>query len=182
MDEKLSKLFDDFEDMCEKEASKIFAFYKDNTGDFDSELFELKHNKIKIDCITNKNKEKKSGIYIFIVSSKFTINCDEFDSVTYAAKTNDRLKKNTFIENDCFYLGKSESDILGRISEHLNNETTKTYSLRLNSESREFVINKIHLFTFVLKDDFIKYKKLLLPTIESYLHELLKPKVGSKRT
>ena len=112
MDNELSKLFDKIKKMCKEEANKIFVFCNNNTNAFNSELFELKHNKINAKCITNNNKEKKSGIYIFLVSADFTINCKKFDSVTYAAKTNDRLESNTFKQNNCFYLGKSENDIL----------------------------------------------------------------------
>ena len=180
MEDNFFDLLTKINQMCATESEKIKNFYDGVDTNFQSELFELKDNKSKLNCLQVSGTEV--GIYIFIVESNFCIDARSFDSVKYAAQTNDYLSIDGCLKRgDCFYLGKSESDILGRINEHINNKTTKTYSLRLNYEERIYTKEHLRLYSFVLKDHFKKYKKLLLSVVESYLHESLHPKVGSKR-
>ena len=143
-------------------------------------MFDLKDQKSALNCLQVAKSEV--GIYIFVVDSDFVTNPNLFDTTKYAAQTNENLRKDGCLKKgDCFYIGKSEKGIFKRVNEHIENNTEKTYSLRLNFKERIHTKDHLRLFSFVLKTDFEKYKKLFLPVIESYLYESLNPMVGSKR-
>lgn len=175
------ELFERVDEYCRQEAQNIFGHIKHSPATFSSNIFRLQDDVTNLDSI--KNEEKQPGIYVFMVSSDFKVDLSQFNDVPYAAQTNENLLGDgCFKKGNCFYLGKSESGVFERVSEHINNQTKKTYSLRLNDIARMNIVNYLKLSSFTLKPDFIRYKKLLLPEIEGYLHDLMLPKVGSKRT
>lgn len=143
---------------------------------YNSEIFDFWISKEDEDY----KKIGKPGIYVFKMKDECPLN--EFDSVEYAPKTNAELNGESFVKNDILYLGKSESNLAKRLEEHIKGPSSKkTYALRLNDSKREHIIGNFDLYCFILKDKFNRHSKLILSTVESYLHDNLKPKVGSKR-
>ena len=178
-------LFSSIDELCRNEASNIMDAIKSKVG-FSSELFTLHSNAMKLSAVSVQ--KGYVGIYMFMFDANAHLNSKsagvaKFDSVSYAAKTNNNLKGTNFQVNDCLYLGKSEKNLYKRIVEHVGVPSgKKTYSLRLGEPERKHIKSSLCLYTFVLKKEFKKYKKVLLPIVEGYLHDLMLPKVGSKRT
>ena len=177
------ELFASIDELCRNEANNIRDTIKLKAG-FASKIFTLQSNALKLNSVSVK--VGAVGIYVFMVDTNVSLNgtgVAKFDSVSYAAKTNNRLKGTNFQASDCLYLGKSEKNLYKRIREHIGVPSgKKTYSLRLGEPERKHIKNSLCLYTFVLKKEFKKYKKVLLPIVEGYLHDLLLPQVGSKRT
>lgn len=182
VDVNAGDLLESINELCKNEATKIRDSINSKSS-FVSDVFILKDNASKLNHITAKNTDV--GIYIFIVTANVPLNGSgvaDFDSVSYAAKTNNKLKGRTFKSSDCLYLGKSETNLYKRIEEHTCVPSgPKTYSLRLGTTERQHVKSSLRLYTFTLKNEFKKYKKVLLPIVEGYLHDFMLPKVGSKR-
>lgn len=170
----------------QKEAEIIEAFIRTNSSkeiDYRSDLFTL----VTIESYSNKEVEdkapKKAGIYIFVVEEQIDFNKDTFNSVSYGAKSNKNYDNLKTVQKGCiFYLGKNEKSLSQRLKEHLENDGKgKTYSLKLSTSEREYIIDKLKVHLFVLNDDYKDFAKIILSYIESELHDLLKPIVGSKR-
>ena len=121
-----------------------------------------------------------TGIYVFIITKEVIIDKEKFNITSYASPLKDS-NENCFHKNDVLYLGKSEKDISIRINQHISNGTKTTYSLRLNDDNRKCLYNNVKVVAFILKKDYEKYTKTMVSAVEVYLHEILKPKVGSKR-
>lgn len=59
---------------------------------------------------------------------------------------------------------------------------TTTYSLRLNAPERHNLFGRIRVYQFSLKEEYQKYAKTIVSSVESYLHEQLSPLVGARRS
>ena len=182
VDVNAGDLFESIDVLCKKEATIIRDFINSKSI-FVSDIFILQDNASKLNHITAKNTDV--GIYIFMVAANVPLNgigVANFDSVSYAAKTNNNFKGASFTANDCLYVGKAETKLYKRIEEHTDVPSgIKTYSLRLGTKERQHVKGSLCLYTFILKKEFKKYKKVLLPIVEGYLHDFMLPKAGSKR-
>ena len=87
-----------------------------------------------------------------------------------------------FIDGQVLYLGKTEESLFDRLTEHINGDDSKrTYSLKLSDNNRKSLKSKIKILVFKLNEDYEKYAKTVLSSIESRLHDELHPRVGSKR-
>ena len=175
-------LLECIDDLCKEEAIKIRDTIKSKSI-FVSDVFYLQDNGSKLNHVTVQTNDV--GVYIFMVDSNVSLNCSgiaEFNSVPYAAKTNNNFKGASLKADDCLYVGKSETNLSERIAEHSDFPSgNNTYSLRLGAAERKYVKPSLCIYTFVLKKEFEKYKKALLPFVEGYLHDFMLPKVGSKR-
>ena len=142
------------------------------------ELFE---NCITIGKVKNETSvnNENPGIYVFKIIEEQII--EDFDSVEYGAKTNYNFS-GRFEEGKVLYLGKAEDSLKKRLEEHIKGPSSKnTYSLRLSNGTRNRLFGKIALYIFELKKEYCDYKKIILSTVESQLHELCKPVVGTSR-
>ena len=154
-----------------------------NLQDYKGELFDLKTYSVVLTdgnyLINGQIEEGVTAIYIFYSSNGLRYVDLTFNAIQYAAKTNANFKdeenKKHFV-----YLGKS-LDVKSRIEEHLESEDKSPYSLKYNHKDRNNQIGETTLFIFCLKQDFHKYKELILSTIETYLHQSCKPIIGSRR-
>lgn len=171
------KLFEALETLFKEEANRIEIMIKNKTID-KLDLFEVVNFNDKTTTICCG--PKKCGIYVFMMVNDTLIN--NFNDVNYGAKTNKNLTDSYFPSNKCFYLGKSETDIEERIMEHLSQSSSTTYSLKLDDINRQHVKGNIALYAFVLKNEFMEFKKIILSVVESFLHDSLTPMVGTKRT
>lgn len=139
------------------------------------------------------NKCKKPGIYVFVIAPKAgkPIPIDEsFNDTPDAPKL---IKQNyydpkTFTYHDLkngqiLYLGKAEDDLQKRVNEHIYGpQYDSTSALKLSSKERKKLLNQLVCVCFLLRDDLTSFVKIILPSIESRLHDILKPRVGSKRS
>lgn len=149
-----------------------------------------KLNMLEVKAFGEKNANsmvtnKDAGVYVFMVHTAVevdSISGGKFNDVKHGAKTNKNLKCDKFCLNDCFYLGKAESKMLKRISEHWDSKNKSTYSLRLNDSCRKHVKEHLMIYTFVVKECYKDFRKDIVGFIEKYLHEKLLPKVGTKRS
>ena len=177
----MDNVLDKLKALLADEANNVYIYVNSNESKFTSDIFNLSLNNTTINESKNPEISKLPGIYIFKMSEN--LECDKyFDSVKYGAKTNDNLENNTFKKGDVLYLGKTEVSLESRLNEHLLSCGNKTYSLRLFDDKRKYLFGNFVLFTFELKKEYDKYKKIILSTIESELHDLLNPVVGSRRT
>lgn len=177
----------------ETSSEDIFQSVESSLRNEASIILQMIYNNVKVtsnlfDVIDFSNqsctaKENDIGIYVFMMIKTTPVDFNSlcFNDTKYGAKTNRNLSSTSFLVGDCLYLGKSETGISARVAEHMNPTSTTTYSLRLNAMERQHVINNVGIYTFVLKKEYEKYKKLILPVVEGYLHDNLHPKVGSKR-
>lgn len=130
--------------------------------------------------------KKCPGIYVFQITA--SINVDnpngKFNDTLYAAKLKTEYSgKKSFHKGEVLYLGKGEKDILARINQHICMEgNTTTYSLRLNAPERHHLFGKIKVYPFSLKEEYQKYAKTIVSSVESYLHYQLNPLAGTKRS
>ena len=180
-------LIDDVNKYIKNEAEAITKYIKEETPIPRNNIFSLLDAKdIKSNNSTFDNENKCSGVYVFKITNEVEVNNSEgdFNDVDYASPLKDEYLGDglKFKVNDVLYIGKSEVDIIGRVKQHINNDTKKTYSLRLNSKYRCHLYEKIRVYVFKLKDDYANYSKMIVAGVEGYLHEELNPKVGTKRT
>lgn len=154
------------------EVKKITTYISNKEKkSYNSSIFEIK----KVDS-------SNCGIYFFIMKEDvFVSNIDNFNSVSYSSKLKKKeSNKITLKKDDVLYLGKSEN-IQKRIKEHEEDvEDNSTYSLKLNSENRKFIKEKYKKVYFELNNDYKKFSYIILPYIESKLHNNLKPCIGKK--
>lgn len=129
---------------------------------------------------------KLGGLYIFTIKNTVAdVDIIEFNDVEKATKLKRKKGVSTisFEEGNTLYVGKSEDDLRERINQHISLcEDSSTYSLKLSSEKRKFLLeNKLMVSCFTIKTEYEKYKKIILPVIERYLHKELSPLVGSSK-
>lgn len=129
--------------------------------------------------------EGRRGIYIFKVKGKYTVSA-AFNSVTCGATWND-MTDMSLDSTSTLYLGKTKS-LYTRIAEHFSAVQTSPNSLKLGTTDRKFLFNDIVIYAFGLKNQYNSTKKtkkveenIVLGSVESLLHDLLIPKVGSSR-
>lgn len=139
------------------------------------------------DFLSLDDNEKHSGIYVFKVINEVEVNSaeGEFNDVVKPASLlkKSAIEKEVFSKDEILYVGKKEDDICTRVNEHINmSEDGTTSSLRLNAKSRRHLFGNIEVYIFTLKKEYDSHKKIILTGVEHYLHELLKPLVGSKRS
>ena len=119
-----------------------------------------------------------SGIYVLYTIDPIKQFGTGFNDVKYGAKTNDNFTENNTTK--IIYLGKT-FELNTRIKQHLDSEDTSPYLLKWNHNNRKNILKDAMLFVFRLKGIFEKYRNVILSTIESYLHEICKPILGSRR-
>ena len=161
------------------EESKVMAELQNYKG----ELFDLKIHTVVLENgnyqIDGQIEDDAPAIYIFYSPNGLLSIAPTFNDIKYAAKTNSNFN-DTENKKQFVYLGKS-LNVKSRIKEHLESDDKSPYSLKYNHEDRKNTIGKTTLFIFYLKQDFHKYKELILSTIETYLHQSCKPIIGSRR-
>lgn len=134
----------------------------------------------------------KPGVYMFIPTREF--NKEFLKTYTTASDTSSLPKRPKFNKNDhqgfVFYLGKSDSNLQDRINKHKDsNRDSSTYALHLGALAlpksmkhwQEYLTIKTWASPDEISADYVT-KKILLSTAEHFLHESLRPMIGSKRT
>lgn len=172
----INENFKKIEDLLKEETNKIVEYYKNDNKHFNSNVFDVQVLKEYTDENLD-NCSKEPAIYIFKIINDVTIEDNKFNNVLYGAKTN--FEGNEFKIGDTLYVGKS-FDIKKRLIEHTIKAGDKTYSLRLFEKYRNSILNNsfnIYIFKCLNKD----YYKMILSIVETNLHEILQPKVGTKR-
>lgn len=177
-DIKLDKHLIEIERKLNNESTNIINYVVtvDNSS-FGSEIFEP----VKLNKINKSNVDSLAdgpAIYIFKMIHDVDIAISEFNQVNYGAKTSAKCKK--IKKDDILYLGKSFK-IKTRIKQHTIECGDKTYSLRLFDEKRRKLNNNYVIYIFKLKTDYVKHSQVILSSVETFLHEKLNPKVGSRR-
>lgn len=156
-----------------------------NGGPYNSEIFEKIGPKVVRRPIDDKYGTDGPGVYIFRIKTQNPIRVPNFNKVNNAPKINGKICgkwDGHFLNNDILYLGKSESNVSERLSEHISGPSSdSTYALKLNDENRKALLDNVEVFVFELKSKYQVYAKTILSAVESKLHDKLLPKVGSKR-
>jgi hypothetical protein len=124
-----------------------------------------------------KFKKDVAAIYIFYSDTKILFD-DVFDSVKYGAKSNKEEPNSKDV--GVFYLGKT-FDVATRLRDHFGDKDKTPYSLKYNHISRIDKFQPAKLYVFQLSESYTEYRNLILSTIESRLHEICCPAIGSKR-
>lgn len=124
----------------------------------------------------------KEGIYIFYINEDIYL--DKKAVFDFNEHANGAKFKNYNAQNlkkgDCLYIGSSTSNSLyTRINQHFK-ESDCYGSLHLTEKNREILKNKVKIVAFSVKDKNLKYNPAILKIIEQELHEIYKPKAGSK--
>ena len=167
-------------ELCENEADKMQNAIGKAPSEYKSNIFS-KCDTIQCKEINNKSiLAEQSGIYFFVITNNTSLPND-FDGVKYGAKTNENFKEEALKEWDVFYLGKTEGSLDKRIKEHCVKSSTKTYSLKLDDKRRERLKEFLKVYMFTLNKEYQEYAKLILSTVESFLHGKCNPKIGSSR-
>ena len=127
----------------------------------------------------------RHGIYIFLIEH------DEVISENKVRKWNElnqgasfkNYKPYDLKQGDCLYVGDCVSfSLYTRIRQHFANQESYS-SLKLNNPARNFLLNNVKIYAFPIKNVYTEEMyRVILPTIEKRLHELLQPKCGSSRT
>lgn len=173
----IDKTFDD-------EVKVISNFIRKGSR-YNSKIFKKVGSKVVRSSIGVKLGTYQPGIYIFRIKTKKRIQVPNFNTVNNAPKINKKTCKKWdgyFHNKEILYLGKSESNVSERLSEHiLGPSSDSTYALKLSSEHRKPLLGHVEVFIFELRQEYRKYPKTILSAIESRLHDKLLPKVGSKR-
>lgn len=163
-----------------KEAELIKQIVVGNQNDVSLKLFEKYTRFEKVKKEPNLETDGP-GIYVFRISTNKSIPVLNFDTVQYGAKTNIHCGS-SFENENILYLGKTEESLESRLKEHISNPGgRKTYSLRLSDPARCHLLGHIDLYIFRLKNEYFAYKKIILSTIESRLHDICEPVVGTSR-
>lgn len=156
-----------------------------NVGAYNSEIFEKIGPKVVGSSIEDKFGTNQPGIYIFRIKTQNPIRVPNFNEVNNAPRINKKTRKKRndyFHDKEILYLGKSESNVSERLSEHIFGPSSdSTYALKLNDENRNALLGNVEVFVFELKSKYQVYTKTILSAVESKLHDKLLPKVGSKR-
>ena len=174
----INKHLQKIESILIKEANKISCSIQENQG-YHSNLLELSYME-RVQKEMNTFKCENSGVYVFVVTKE--VNVNNFNDVEFAPKVKGTNLK-AFNKGDILYLGKSEDSLTTRLKEHIEGPTAeKTYALRLSHENRVHSIDSLELYVFSLKKNYIQNKKIILLLLESYLHSMINPKVGTKRS
>lgn len=176
--EKFKDKIGEIKEYLKAESKKIVKCVKDGAKEselFDPSNYQLKETNEGYSC--EYKGKKKAGIYVFYSNEPEIEIPKDFDDVNYGAKLNED-NKNT---KQCLYVGKSY-DLKKRINEHLSGEDKSPYSLKCGHSKRKELFKNSKVYIFELKDEKVEYKELILPTIEGFLHNELKPRIGSPRT
>ena len=177
-------LLDQIDKLSEKEVELIVSAL--NGSNYDGDLFKKIDNiliRSSDDLVTLKSKI--GGLYVFTVTNTVYVDIKDFNDVNKSTKLRHKkgLSTTCFKKGDTLYVGKSEDDLKDRITQHISLcEDSSTYSLKLSSEKRKFLLeNGLMVSCFTIKTEYEKYKKIILPVIERYLHKELSPLVGSAK-
>ena len=164
-------------DCLAKEAERIANIVKNN--DNNTLLFFDALAPIRITAASVLQGVKNDpAIYVFRMAK--AVSKAKFDDVKYGAKTNSNLKGTKFKKDGFLYLGKAEN-VQKRLDEHLDAADKAPYSLKLGHSNRSHLVSNVELYVFYLKKEFKRYKLTILSAVESRLHDLLEPYVGTKR-
>ncbi len=168
-------------DKLKQEADAIFAYISSK-----SYSFEIIDSIVTYMEKPNNNDELRiklrgqAGIYVFVASKDFSFNASEFN-LGCGAKTN----RNGIVNvkrDDVLYVGKTDS-MLQRMNQHFQNgnKESGTGSLKLLSDSRKFLLDKINIFSFCFKKDYKDNYNIIAAEIESWCHNIMQPLIGSPR-
>lgn len=128
--------------------------------------------------------DNNEGIYIFKVITQFNINdCHDFNSADNSSQISYNISPYTCSIDNPLYVGKSKK-IKIRLRQHCNlGNDNSTYSLKLQSEQRKGKIKdeNVKIYSYELKEEFREYYIIICSTVESYLHKIYTPHIGSKR-
>lgn len=129
------------------------------------------------------------GIYIIIVGERFEIDRLDFnyayETIVRTANLRKKISSHNKVimkKNDVFYIGTSKY-VRKRLQTHINWGKTKNPNygaLRLGLEKRNYIKDKLYVFTFQLLAKYKDYYKQLCETTESILHDNLTVKGGLK--
>lgn len=128
----------------------------------------------------NQLKKEDSGIYIFISGEANVTIPKDFNKVKCSAKVKRKYESVEIDPKRCLYVGKSNS-IKERLKQHLYKECKGQYSLRCSHKNRRALFKGAKIYVFVLKNDYKAYEDIILPRIESKLHDKLDPIIGTSR-
>lgn len=140
---------------------------------FQDEIDQNVDNKFYLQC------RGKRAIYIYVMNTNVpTIN--GFDPMNYASSRNSNTGTDFKID-DVLYVGKTNS-LIKRTHNHFMKTLSSPGSLKLGVYPRNTLLKKFDIYAFILKDKYNnKYENMVLGSIESELHSILKPLVGTSR-
>ena len=130
-----------------------------------------------------RNLYGRHGIYVFLLDEPIELSTEEikvFNSLK-GAKLKDK-ESFSACEGSCLYAGSSCSDSLYvRLRNHFK-EDYKGASLHLGAPERNKLLGKVTAYVFPIKKKYEPYLKIIMPTLETKLHEDYMPLAGSSRT
>lgn len=125
----------------------------------------------------------KKGIYVFLINEPLALSKAEvsrFNSLKGA-----KIKGNAGFdvnEGFCLYAGSTISESLySRIRQHFRADFDGN-SLHLAAPERCLLLGKVTAYVFPIKKQYEPYIKIIMPALETKLHEDYMPLAGSPRT
>jgi len=129
----------------------------------------------------------RRAVYLFKMKADYKIDSALDFYVKNGAPLNSPNRRN-FNKGSILYLGKSAKGVGVRIRQHFSATEASPSSLKLGHKKRNGLKDKIDLYIFLLKDKYHStqgskniHQNIILSTVESTLHDRLKPLVGSSR-
>ncbi len=179
------------------EKQKLVDYFLRHT-DYSSDLFTMHGSfsaNLSIDQIIEKTAKLRGrrGVYFFVANQDFEIsnqqvfawNNEENDAPITTTDQNSNPCGTNVSTGDIFYLGSSAAkkrSLLVRLREHCNHAENKS-SLKLRNAHRDWVRQYLDVFYFATDKSYsIDENRIILPSLERYLHSSLSPIVGGKQT
>ena len=182
--EKILVLLNSIEKQITTEWWYVTQSINDYSKELESDLFEC--------CVRLENDPKtvganelrgRHGIYVFLINEPIELSDEEIK--TFNSLKGAKLKdKSGFFacEGSCLYAGSSCADSLYvRLRNHFRGDFIGA-SLHLGSPERSIFLGKVTAYVFPIKKEYEPYLKIIMPALETKLHEDYIPLAGSPRT
>lgn len=127
----------------------------------------------------------KKGVYIFLITEDLSLTSKEIfdfnEKSLSGAKLKD-IKCCSYLKGMCLYLGSSVSESLySRLNQHFSSDYGGS-SLHLGHKNRRFLLGKVEAYAFPIKKEYEPYLKIIIPGLETLMHDKFSPIAGSPRT
>lgn len=123
----------------------------------------------------------RRGVYVFMIKKEVPLTTEQvrtWNKIIGAGFTN--WRQGSLKEGDCLYVGSSTTSLFSRIRQHFIADGEQA-ALRLSDPRRSVVLDSVRVYAFPAKKIYNKHYRLLVTTVESFLHEALRPKAGGSK-
>ena len=181
---RMNSVIEDFQNLIERETDKILDFFH-NRKIFSDELISGVYVlDAKSTQWGDRSKLKgKYGVYIFRTKSEIDVSREQFRE--YNDVSGCQIHKFTchYVSGECFYVGSCyQVSLYRRYNQHYSNTDSGLSALKLSMDCRKWLKDSLEMLVFVLSPQYKgQYRRLLITSLESCLHERLEPIAGSSR-